>query len=589
MLAELTWHAWLTLAVVAGATLTMARERLGPDLVMFGGLSVLVVTGVLPIADALQGFAQPAVATIGVLLVVAGAVQETGALKLVGSAILGRSKVLRVGLLRVMLPTAALSAFMNNTPIVAMFIPMMLSHARRIGTNPSKLLIPLSYAAMFGGTWTMIGTSANLVVRGMLQDAGGPEMPLFSIAWIGIPTTAAGVLYMLTIGVRLLPDRVQPHLMANARDYLVELEVAAESPLATQTVEDAGLRALRGLFLVEIRRPSGRTIAPVAPEDRLFAGDHLVFTGAASTVHELVSEFPGLEPVDAVVHLEDQRLFEVVVSHRSPLVGQAVRDAGFRRHYHAAILAVHRAGERIQGKIGDIVLRPGDTLMLSASPGFHRTFANSPAFYLVSALGAERPQRYAKARLVLATIGAMVVAAGVFHVPLLLAAMAAMVFLLATNSMGQRAARQSVNWTVLVLIGSAFGVASAMESSGAAQAIARGLLAATAPFGPRATLAGVYLLGLAMASFISNSAAAALVFPVAITAAQLGGHDPVPFAMALAMAASAGLSTPIGCPPNLLVYGPGGYRYGDFTRVGLPLNVLLAAVAIALIPWIWPF
>jgi di/tricarboxylate transporter len=586
---ELGWQGWLTLCVVAGATVTMAREKLGPDLVMFGALSILVVAGVVTPARALGGFSQPAVATIAVLLIVAGAVQETGALKVVGNMLLGRSTRPSVVLLRIMTPTALMSAFLNNTPIVAMFIPIVLGHARRLGVHPSKLLIPLSFAAMFGGTCTMIGTSANLVVRDMLVQSGGPMLPLFEITWIGLPTTLVGLGYLLTVGLRLLPDRVEPMEMAESRDYLVELEVAATSPLAGQTVEDAGLRSLRGLFLVEIRRAEGAVVNPVAPEDRLRIGDHLVFTGIASTVEQLVSQSPGLVPVDEEIHLLDRQLFEVVVSHRSSLVGRTVRDANFRRSYDAAILAVHRAGERIDQKIGEIELLPGDTLMLSASPGFRRTWANSTEFYLVSALPAERPQRYPKARLVLASLLCMVVVAGVTDMPLLIAAMGTMVFLVATNCIGLRTARLSVNWTVLVLIGSAFGVAAAMEDTGAAEAVAATLLSATEPFGPRMTLAAVYLLGVGMASFISNAAAAALVFPVAATAARLGGFDVTPFAIAIALAASAGFSTPIGCPPNLLVYGPGGYRYFDFTRVGAPLTVLFMALAVALIPVLWPF
>ncbi|MEZ4238988.1 MAG: SLC13 family permease [Myxococcota bacterium] len=586
---ELGWQAWLTLAVVGGATVTMAREKLGPDLVMFGALSILVVAGVLTPARALEGFAQPAVATIGVLLIVAGAVQETGALKVMGTALLGRSTHPSIALLRIMVPTAIMSAFLNNTPIVAMFIPMVLAHARRIGVHPSKLLIPLSFATMFGGTCTMIGTSANLVVRDMLVHSGGPMLPLFGITWVGVPTTIVGVAYLATVGLRLLPDRVEPMEMAEARDYLVELEVASTSPLVGQTIENAGLRALRGLFLVEIRRRDGTELNPVAPEDQLIAGDHLVFTGLASTVEHLVSQFPGLVPIEEEVTLQDRQLFEVVVSHRSSMVGRTVRDANFRRRYDAAILAVHRAGERIEKKIGDIVLLPGDTLMLSASPGFRRSWANSTEFYLVSSLPAERPQRYRKARLVLAALVVMVLVAGFTGMPLLVAAMGTMVFLVATDCIGLRTARTSVNWTVLVLIGSAFGVSAAMEDTGAARVVASTLLRATEPFGPRATLAAVYLLGVGMASFISNAAAAALVFPVAAMAAQLGHYNVTPFAIAIALAASAGFSTPIGCPPNLLVYGPGGYRYLDFTKVGAPLTALFMALAVWLVPEIWPF
>ncbi len=582
---------WFTLLVVGLATYAMARERLGPDIVMFGALCVLTVSGIIDPKRALSGFSQQAVATIAVLLVVAGAVGETGALRLVSGAILGKSTHPVVVLLRLVVPTAVMSAFLNNTPIVAMFIPMVRTHAKKIGLNPSRLLMPLSYAAMFGGTCTMVGTSANLVVAGLLDEAGAPGLGVLEIGLVGVPTTLVGLAYLATVGMRLLPDRADPVTVAvaEAKDYLVELEVAPNSPLVGQSVEDAGLRALESLFLAEIRRADGELVNPVAPETKMEAGDHLVFTGIPSTVQDLLSEFPGLRPVEDAVHVTEQELFEVVISHRSPLVGLTVRDANFRRRYDAAIVAVHRSGQRLSQKIGDVILEPGDTLMLWASPGFRKSWQDSPAFYLVSELRAEPPSRYPKARFVLLVTVAMVLIPALTGVSLLVSAMGALVVLIATNCLGLRAARSSVNWTVLVLIGSAFGVAAALEESGAAEALASGLLSVTEPLGPHVTLAAIYLLAVSMSSFISNAAGAALVFPVALQAATLGGHDPRPFAIAIAMAASAGFSTPIGCPPNLLVYGPGGYRYLDFTRVGLPLNLVFLALAVALIPYWWPF
>jgi di/tricarboxylate transporter len=595
LLADMGWEAWLTLVVVAGVTVTMALERLGPDLAMFAALCVLVVAGVVEPRRALNGFSQPAVATIAVLLIVAGAVRDTGALKLISSTILGKSTDKRVVLLRLVVPTAFMSAFLNNTPIVAMFIPMVRAHARKIGENPSRLLIPLSYAAMFGGTCTLMGTSANLVVSGMLAEHGFEPMGIVEIGKIGLPTSLIGIAYLATIGRRLIPDREDPIVVAQseARDYLVELAVASDSPLVGSTVEDAGLRALPELFLVELRRGDGRVFNPVAPEMVLKKRDHLVFTGVADSVEDLISQFPGLQPAndDHEVEevMEERQLFEVVISHRSPLVGRTVKESDFRRRFDAAILAVHRSGERLQEKIGDIEFQPGDTLILSASPGFRRSWQNSVAFYLVSEMRAEPPRQYRRARIVLATAVGMVLVPALTGAPLLVAAMGALVLLLGTQCITLRTARASVNWTVLVLIGSAFGVAAAMDVSGAADGLAAILIRLTEPLGPRATLAAVYVFGVAMASFISNAAAAALLFPVAITAAELGGHDAKPFAIALAMAASAGFSTPIGCAPNLLIYGPGGYRYLDFTRVGLPLNVVFAAVAVVGIPLIWPF
>lgn len=591
IVAGMAVEAWITLGVVALATVAMARERLGPDLVMFSALSVLILAGVLEPAAALAGFARPETATIAVLFVCAAAIQETGALHLVSRLIFGRTRQPTVALFRLVVPTAFMSAFMNNTPIVAMFVPMVRSYARQIGLAPSRFLIPLSYAAMFGGTCTLIGTSANLVVSGLLEQSGQAHMGMLEIAKIGLPSTVVGIAYLLTLGRRLLPDRSHPieSAAASRREYLVELEVAPDSPLVGRSIEDAGLRSLPGLFVVAIRRADGSVVRPVAPHDRVQRGDHLVLTGIASTVEDVARQFPGLHPVGAPDLDEAHGLFEVVISHRSPLVGMTVRDAEFRRRYDAAILAVHRAGVRLEQKIGDIELRAGDTLILTASPGFRRAWQDDAAFYLVSELLTEPPQRYRKAHLAMATLGCVMIVPALTEVPMLVSALGGLLLLLATGCVTARTARNALNWPVLVLIGSAFGVSAAMERSGAAAAFASALVGLTEPLGPRATLAGVYLLGVLFASFISNAAAAALLFPVAMTAAEGGGHDPRPFALALAMAASAGFSTPIGCKPNLLVYGPGGYRYGDFTRVGLPLNVLFLVLAVVLIPWIWPF
>lgn len=591
-IAGLSAGAWLTLVVVGAATLTMARERLAPDVVMFGALSVLVITGVLAPGEALLGFAHPAIFTIGVLLVVAGAVQETGALRLVAGGLFGRSRAPTPVLLRLMIPTAALSAFLNNTPIVAMLIPLVRTHAKAIGLPSSKLLLPLAWAAMFGGTCTMVGTSANLVVQGMLQSRGEAALGIFDIALVGIPTTIVGIAYLVTVGYRLIPDRTEALTTARVevRDYLVELQVAADSPLVGVTVEDAGLRSLPGLFLARIRRPDGELLTAVAPTYHLRAGDLLVFTGVAATVQDLLGQVPGLEPVDQPIQLDDQELHEVVISHRSPLVGITVRDAEFRRRFNAAIVAVHRQGTRIDSKIGDIVLEVGDTLMVWAPPGFDAAQRGSPAFYVIGSLGETvSPRRYARARLVIATMLVMVLVPAFTSVPLLVSGMGALVFLFLTDCLSVRTARNSVNGPVLVMIGSAIGLARALDATGAAGVLGSGLLAVTEPLGPWGTLAAVYALGVTLAAFVSNAAGAALVLPVALQAAAQGGYSPTPFAIAIAMAASAGLSTPIGCPPNLLVYGPGGYRYLDFAKVGLPLNALFLVVAVTLIPLWWPF
>jgi di/tricarboxylate transporter len=587
------WQGWFTVAVVAGVTLLVARGKLGTELSMFGALSLVVVAGVLDVKAALLGFANPALVTIGILFVVAAALQETGALGLVSRLLLGRTTSPTAGLARIVIPTAAVSGFMNNTPIVAILIPVVRSFAKRIDESPSRFLMPLAHASMLGGTVTLIGTSANLVVSGLLTESGKAEMGMLEISWVGIPTAIVGTLYLLTFGQALLTVRRTSNEAVHdeAREYLAEVEVEDSSPLAGQTIEEAGLRSLPGLFVAEIRRRNGNVIQPVAPHDRLRAGDHLVLTGLADTVRDLRT-FPGLNPIGATKLPADMepRLFEVVLSHRSDLVGHTPRELEFRRRFDAAILAVHRSGERINQKIGDITLQAGDALMLLASPGFRDAWRDSTGFYLISnvAEDASAAPRYRRAPIALVTILGLVLLPVLTGTPMLTAAMAALVILFATRCVSRDNARRAIDWNVLVVIGSALGLAKALEVSGAAEAIGQGVLVAASGLGPIGLLAAVYVMGVVAASLVSNAAGAALIFPIAMTVATEAHLDPRAFAIAVALSASAAFATPVGSNPILLVAGPGGYRYRDFLTVGLPLNALCLVTAMIVIPWAWP-
>ncbi len=593
---------WIVLVVLLGMTWVIARDRIGPDLTLLGALAVLLATGVIDVQTAASGFASPALLTIGALFVVAAAVRETGALHAITRLVFGQTRSARRGLLRLVLPTAVLSAFVNNTPVVAMLIPAVRAFATRIGESPSRFLMPLGFAAMLGGTCTLIGTSANLVVSSQLATAAQPPLGMLELAWVGLPTVVVGVVYLATVGHWLLGQRRAPaeQLSAEeAREYLVEMRVAHDSPLVGRSVEDAGLRHLPGLFLAELRHLDGTVDRPVAPEDRLQAGDLLVLSGDASTVADLRG-LPGLIPVeDLEVGDLETHLFEVVISHRSTLVGRTVRDTEFRRRYDAAILAVHRAGERIRQRIGDIALRPGDTLMLSASPGFHEAWRDSADFYLVSAIDEQAPPRYRNAPLALVVLLLLVLvpvgstlahraAPAIPEVPIAPVALLAVVVLLATRTLTGRQVRQAVDWPVLLVIGSALGLARALEVSGAAEALGGGLLQVVGWLPPVGLLALVYVCAALSAMLLTNAAAAAIVFPIALSVAQAAALDPRPFAVVVALAASAGFASPVGSNATLLTYGPGGYRYLDYTRVGLPLNLLCLIVALILVPWVWP-
>lgn len=585
----MTIAAVFTLGVVVVVVLLLASDLVPPEIAMFGGLAALMVSGVVEPHHALSGFSNPATATIAVLLLVAEAARETGALRVISRMVFGNTRSGRGALLRLVVPAAALSAFVNNTPIVAMLLPVVRDFAHRLGERPSRFLMALSFATLLGGTCTLIGTSANLVVSGLMEADAQQPMGMLELAWVGVPTALLGLLYLVTLGDRLTPRREDPleAIQEASREFLAEVVVLPDSPLAGRTVEQAGLRRLPRLYLAEIRR-GGVTTSPVAPDERIEASDHLVFVGQGSSVGDLRT-FPGLQPLDEASLGEALRrnLFEVVISDQSRLVGRSVRDAEFRRRYDAAVLAVHRAGTRIPSKIGDIVLRAGDTLMLTATAGFGKTWRASADFYLVSEVDGGPVPRYRHAPLALAILGAVVVLPVVAGAPMLLCALGALLALLLTGCLSIRGVRRALDVPLLLVVASSLGLAQGLEASGAADMLAGWLRAAIDLAGPPGALALTYLATMILTSIVTNVAAAALVFPVAMAAAEAAGLPLRPFAIAVAMAASAAFATPIAYQTNMLVLGPGGYRFGDFLRVGLPLNALCMAVGLVVIPWHW--
>jgi di/tricarboxylate transporter len=455
-------------------------------------------------------------------------------------------------------------------------------------------LIPLSYLAILGGTCTLIGTSTNLVINGLMIESGLAGMHLFEIGMIGLPYAIIGLGYLALAG-RLLPERKEliEQLGESRREYLAEMLVEPQCRLVGQSVENAGLRQLPGMFLIEIDR-GGQSIGPVSPDDLIKANDRLVFTGIVSSILEL-EKIAGLVPIadpDYEVSPRQQRrrrLCEAVISERSPLVGKTIKEADFRAAYGAAVVAVHRGGQRVEKKPGDITMRPGDTLLLQVRSHFLRAHRNDPAFYLVSDVEDWRPLRRDRAWIALGLFVLLLVLMTTGIVPTLLAATLCAVLMVGLGCISSGDARSSVDWQVLVTIAAAFGVGTALENSGAATATASALVESTSTWGPIAALAVIYILVSLLTELITNNAAAVLMFPICLETARLYGADAKPFLIALILAASASFMTPIGYQTNMMVYGPGGYRFSDFLKIGAPLNLLLGIVAVTLIPWIWPF
>jgi len=587
------WEALLTLAVVAACFVMMALSRVSPDIIMTAGLTVLLLSGVVSPQEGLAGFANQGMLTVAVLYVVVSGLTETGAIGWIVQHILGQPRDTHRAQVRMMIPAAALSAFLNNTPVVAVFVPAVKVWARRNGLNLSKLLIPLSYASILGGTCTLIGTSTNLVVNGLLVDqAGLPGLGMFDLTWIGLPVAVTALLFVLAFSGRLLPDRQEPLVHGDSlREYMAEMTVEQGSTLQGCSIEKAGLRSLPGLFLAEIER-EGAILPAVGPGERLQANDRLIFVGAIESVVDL-HRIRGLIPAtDQVLKLEgarkDRSFFEAVVSDTCPLVGKSVREGRFRTLYRAAIIAVARNGERLRGKIGDMVLRAGDTLLVEARPDFVSRQGRSRDFLLVSEVGGFHPPDHRRAPLALAIIVCMVVLASSGLLSMLEAALVAAGLMLVSGCTSAQAARQSPDWQVLVVIATSFGIGAAMQNSGAAGMLADNIIG-LAGGNPWSTLALVFATTALLSAVATNNVAAVLSFPIALSAAAHMNVDIMPFAVTIMMAASASFATPIGYQTNLMVYNAGGYRFTDFVRIGLPLTLLVGMVTVGLVPFIWQF
>lgn len=611
----------VTLVVLTAIIVALAFASIAPEVTLLTGLLLLVIFDVVKLDVALAGFANTGVLTIAALYVVGAGLRSTGGLETLSLWLLGRPTH-KTPLIRLLAPVAGLSAFMNNTPLVAFMLPVFVQIAKRLRISPSRLLIPLSYATILGGCCTLVGTSTNLVVAGMMKSHGLREMHLFELTWVGLPIAICGLAYLVTIGQRLLPDRqdLLEHIEKNPREYVVEMVIRDTCPLIGQAVRQAGLRDLPGLYLYRIER-SGQVISPVEPEQRLESGDLLHFSGIASTVVDL-QKIRGLEPVDyhaparesasespvldaaepgiSLASLEGVPtkvetvspvarkgrtvLCEVVISSTSPLLGQSIRGANFRSHYNASVIAVHRSGEKLQQKIGRVVLCVGDTLLIEAEDDFSRRWRHSPDFILVSGVEDSAPVAHERAWIALSIFGGVMLGMSFYQGDPVLPSMIGAVLMVLSGCVRAQEGQRSIELSVILLVGAALGIGKGLESSGAAKYIAESLLSYTQPFGYVAVLATVYLLTVLLSELLSNNACAAMMGSLAFAIAKVMDIDPRPLLIAVAIASSCAFATPIGYQTNLMVLNPGGYRFIDYVRVGLPLNILCMIVAIILIP-----
>lgn len=585
------WQGWFSLALTGGVLITLMISNIGPHIVMMIALTLLSVSGILNPAEVLAGFANSGLITVAAMFVVAGGLHAAGAADLLVNHLLGRPTGIRAALGRIFLPVGFLSAFLNNTPVVATMIPALHAWSRKIDIRPSKLMIPLSYASILGGTITLIGTSTNLVVNGQYQVlTGEPGFSLFSITAVGLPVAIAGLFFMWLFFPKWLPDRDQGHTFGNLREFTLEVSVDPKGPLVGKSVVDAGLRHLKRIYLVEIERDGG-IVTAVPSEEKLQGGDRLVFAGDTEAISDLLrikGILPSQIPSDhssLTLDRAERRLVEAVVSPHCDAVGHAIRDARFRDRYGAAVLAVARNGERVQGNLGTIKLEAGDTLLLEARPAFVTRQRYNRDFLLVNDLNTEQP-RHDKAYLAWAILAGIVAAASFDIISMLNAALigAGLMVIFGCCSISQ--AEKSLDLLVLITIAASFALGAALHKTGVATWLADSIIALSGGR-PWLLLILVYATVSLLTEVITNNTAAIVMLPIVLETTHKAGLDNEPFIFAIMMAASASFATPLGYQTNLMVYGPGGYRFSDFLRIGIPMNLFVGAVTITVLLLGW--
>lgn len=574
--------------------LALIFEVSRPEVIIFIALSIFMLSGVLSVEEALKGFSNEGMLTIALLFIVAAAIQKCGLADRVITKLLGESKSKRWSLFKILTPVVGFSAFLNNTPIVITLTPILRKWCSENNLSPSKFLLPLSYATILGGTLTLIGTSTNLVVHGMLLQLGFEGLSFFQIGIVSFPAVILGLVYIIIIGYKILPNhRVMSDTVKDqTREYLSQMVVKENFPFMNRSVEDAGLRRLKGLYLIEIIRDTEK-ISPVKSTTIIKNGDRLIFTGLISTIAEL-EQMQGLQLETGseltlnMLRNGQTQLVEAVVSHHSSLLYKRIKDSHFRSQFDAGVLAVHRHSERVVSKIGDITLKTGDTLLLLCGPDFDRKIMHSNDFYITTPLHTPpilEDQR--KGWFSVITLVIMIILVTFNLISMFKAMTLTVILLLLIKVITPEEAMKSVHFQVLLLIASAFGIGTALLKSGTATFLAEGIVHIVQPYGLIAVIGSMYMLTNILTEMITNSAAAVIMFPISIEVASQMHVDPISIVIAITLAASASFSTPIGYQTNLIVYGPGGYKFKDYLKVGIPLNIIVMVSTLAMIKIIW--
>jgi di/tricarboxylate transporter len=591
----MTWEIAFVLLLTVGVFAAMVWEKLPTDLVALLTLSVLMLTRILTPAEAFQIFSNDAPITIAAMFILSAALDRTGAIERIAhrlDRLTGRSDWT---LLLVMLPMVALiSAFVNNTPVVAVFMPIMITLAARRNLTPSKLLMPLSFAAIFGGCCTLIGTSTNILVSSTAAKLGQPPLRMFELTPIGAIMAGAGLLYLLTLGRRWLPERetlASVLQQTDSKEYLTEAVIVAGSPLIGRRVADTPLKSLPNAHILEIAR-SGESFTTALDEVVLELGDRLRLT----TVPASVMEIKGLRGIEILPHAnlglaqvaaEKAVTVESVVAPTAEFIGKTIKEINLQQRFGVLILAVHRAGQSLRQHFENVRLRFGDTILMEGSHAAINKLREDRNFLLLADVP-HKVARREKRWIAMLTIALVVTLAALNVWPIAALALCGALAVVLTGCLEAERAYEAIDWRILFLIFGMLSLGLALEKTGAAEFIASGLLRGLGWMGPVAILSVVYLVTSLLTEFLSNNVVAVLLTPIVLSTAEALGVEARPFIVAVALGASASFATPIGYQTNTLVYGAGGYQFRDFLKVGAPLNVLFWVLATILIPLFWP-
>ena len=584
-------------AILLLALVLFVTELVPIDLTALLVVGLLILTGVLTPAEGFSGFSHPAPVTVAAMLVLSAGLIRTGAVAKLGQKVSALGGSSEVSQLAVIFPVVALlSAFISNTAAVAMFLPMVLNIAREKKLSPSKLLLPLSYAAILGGACTYIGTSTNIIVGTIFAAGTRPPLEMFEFSSLGLVLLTLGAIYMLAIGQRILPYRPTEGSLTEGyrlREYLTELVIRADSPLVDKTLKETDFSEMLDIEVLEIQRGQ-QELWLFLQEIRLKGGDVLIVKGNLENILK-IRDTEGVDILaeaklsDRDLKSEDITLAEAVISPESSLIGRTLKEADFRQRYQATALAIRRHGSQIRDKLGRVRLRVGDMLLVQVRKEILGNLRQDSDFLLILEESQSSDFRLSKLPIAGLIFLGVITAAASQRLPIELAALFGALLMVFTRCITLREAYRAVDWRIVILIGGTLSLGTAMEKTGTATAIAESLVGWSGTLGPVALIAVLYLVTMGMTEIMSNNATAALLTPIAISIAHHGGWDPRPFAFCVAFAASCSFLTPIGYQTNTMVYGPGGYRFTDYFKVGAWLSLISWLTATLLIPRIWPF